>query len=56
MDKFKALVLNAQEDQVTCSLRTVKLQALSAGEVLVKVAYSSLNYKDMLAFQKDGGG
>ncbi|MFT8837489.1 YhdH/YhfP family quinone oxidoreductase [Liquorilactobacillus satsumensis] len=55
MDKFKALVLNAQEDQVTCSLRTVKLQALSAGEVLVKVAYSSLNYKDMLAFQKDGG-
>lgn len=53
---FKALVIREINDRVAYKVEdnfTKKL--LSTGDVLVKVCYSSVNYKDMLAFQKNGG-
>lgn len=55
MDTFKAIVVKENHDQVIYGLEDVNLDSLSDGEVLVKVAYSSINYKDMLAVQKNGG-
>jgi acrylyl-CoA reductase (NADPH) len=46
---FQALVLDQVGDEITPSLRTLERDALPAGDVLVSVAYSSLNYKDGLA-------
>jgi acrylyl-CoA reductase (NADPH) len=46
---FQALVIDQQGDGVTPSLRTLERDALPAGDVLVSVTYSSLNYKDGLA-------
>lgn len=48
MDRFNALVLDRNGGGVRASLRTLPLDALPDGEVLVSVAYSSLNYKDGL--------
>lgn len=55
MDLFKAIVIKQQEDEVTYGVEQVGEEQLSQGDVLVKVAYSSINYKDMLAVQKKGG-
>lgn len=55
MDTFKAIVVKEQQDQVIYGLEDVHMDALSEGEVLIKVAYSSINYKDMLAVQKNAG-
>ncbi|GEL04717.1 YhdH/YhfP family quinone oxidoreductase [Rummeliibacillus stabekisii] len=55
MDTFKAIVVKEQKDQVIYGLEDVHMDALSEGEVLIKVAYSSINYKDMLAVQKNAG-
>ncbi|ANU09688.1 NADPH:quinone reductase [Planococcus antarcticus DSM 14505] len=55
MDLFKAIRVNEQDDQVTYGLEEVTIDELSEGEVLIKVAYSSINYKDMLAVQKNTG-
>ncbi|RIH82569.1 putative acrylyl-CoA reductase AcuI [Calidithermus terrae] len=48
MASFKALVVESG-DPYTALLRDVSLDELPPGEVLVQVAYSSLNYKDGLA-------
>ncbi|USK74324.1 YhdH/YhfP family quinone oxidoreductase [Peribacillus frigoritolerans] len=53
MDSFKAIVINNEE--ITYNLESITLNNLSEGEVLIKVAFSSINYKDMLALQKNGG-
>lgn len=55
MDLFKAIVIKQQEDEVTYGVEQISEDQLSQGDVLVKVAYSSINYKDMLAVQKKGG-
>lgn len=55
MDLFKAIVIKQQEDEVTYGVEQISENQLSQGDVLVKVAYSSINYKDMLAVQKKGG-
>jgi acrylyl-CoA reductase (NADPH) len=49
MDRFNALVLDQKDGLVQASLRDLPKEALPEGEVLVSVAYSSLNYKDALA-------
>jgi len=54
-DTFKALVVREEEGQVQCKVEEVSQEFLSPGHVLVKVAYSSVNYKDMLAVQTKGG-
>lgn len=55
MNTFKAIIVKEKKDQVIYGLEDVSLDSLSDGEVLIKVAYSSINYKDMLAVQKNGG-
>lgn len=55
MDTFKAIVVKEEQEQVIYGLEDVNLDSLSDGEVLIKVSYSSINYKDMLAVQKNGG-
>nr|WP_251047480.1 YhdH/YhfP family quinone oxidoreductase [Planococcus sp. ISL-110] len=55
VNSFKAVRVNEQEDQVIYGLEEVNTDQLSEGDVLIKVAYSSINYKDMLAVQKNSG-
>ncbi len=45
----KAVVIDKTEDQQTVTLRDVSAADLPEGDVLVDVAYSTLNYKDALA-------
>lgn len=47
---FKALVLEKGDQQApTCTVKNLAEDQLPAGDVLVRVAYSTLNYKDALA-------
>ena len=56
MDTFKALIVRENEEEVTYQVEEqTKEIMLNAGEVIIKVAFSSVNYKDMLAVQKNGG-
>ena len=55
-DRFAAYVVNKQDDRVAGRVDTLSLADLPAGEVTIKVAYSSLNYKDGLACTGRGGG
>lgn len=48
-DTFRALVLDERDGQVTSTIQTLERAALPDGDVLVRVAYSGLNYKDGLA-------
>ncbi|WP_125565398.1 YhdH/YhfP family quinone oxidoreductase [Companilactobacillus insicii] len=51
MKKFKAITV----DENGYGIKNLSIDDLSAGNVLIKVMYSSLNYKDMLAVQPNGG-
>lgn len=51
--KFKALVVN-KNDNFTVKIDELTKKDLPEGEVLIKVAYSSVNYKDSLATIPDG--
>ena len=53
-DSFKALIVNKKEETFSVKIDQLTLDALPAGEVLIKVAYSSINYKDGLATIPDG--
>ena len=53
-DSFKALIVNKTEETFSVKIDQLTLNALPAGEVLIKVAYSSINYKDGLATIPDG--
>lgn len=55
MELFKAIVVKKMNGEVTYQLEDVSLADLSEGEVVIKVAYSSVNFKDMLAVQANGG-
>ncbi|WP_333649350.1 YhdH/YhfP family quinone oxidoreductase [Lacrimispora sp.] len=55
METFKAIVVEEKNDNIEFSLKETALDQLSEGEVVIKVHYSSVNYKDMLAVQKKGG-
>jgi len=48
-ESFKALVLDKKDGKVQAEIRRLGTDALPEGDVLVAVAYSSLNYKDGLA-------
>ena len=47
-DNFKALVLNQEGENFTREVRSIDRSFLKHGDVLVKVDYSDLNYKDAL--------
>ena len=53
-NKFKALVIDNQNENFTRSVQELNTSTLRDGNVLVKVDYSSLNYKDAMIL-KDGG-
>ena len=53
-NKFKALIIDNQNENFTRSVQELDTSALKDGNVLVKVDYSSLNYKDAMIL-KDGG-
>ncbi|WP_066186762.1 YhdH/YhfP family quinone oxidoreductase [Gracilibacillus timonensis] len=55
MDSFQAMVVKKTNDDVKYNVENVTLAHLSDGEVLIKVTYSSVNYKDMLAVQPNSG-
>ncbi|MTD41608.1 acryloyl-CoA reductase [Erwinia sp. CPCC 100877] len=55
MENFSGLVVNKQEDTITSTIETLTVNQLSQGEVLIEVAYSSVNFKDSLALKADGG-
>ncbi len=48
-ENFLAFRIHAEHDQYRAGVESMKLDALSPGEVVIKVAYSSVNYKDALA-------
>jgi acrylyl-CoA reductase (NADPH) len=48
-EPFRAFRIHADRDNFRAGIEDMRTDALSAGEVLVKVAYSSVNYKDALA-------
>jgi acrylyl-CoA reductase (NADPH) len=54
MDTFRALVVDKNDDGVVVELRNLTTDELPAGELLVKVVYSSINYKDALACIPNG--
>ena len=47
-DKFKAIVIDNQNEKFTREIKEIDKSQLKDGNVLVKVDYSSLNYKDAL--------
>src|SRR5271154_1471954 len=49
MSTFKALLVTQDDGKFAASIQPVDRATLPPGEVLVRVAYSSLNYKDGLA-------
>ena len=49
MTRFRAFRIHNDESGYRAGIETMDTGALSPGEVLVKVAYSSVNYKDALA-------
>jgi acrylyl-CoA reductase (NADPH) len=51
---FKALVIDKTESDFTVGIKNITLGDLPAGEVVIKVAYSSINYKDGLASIPEG--
>ena len=53
-DKFKAIVLNQIGDQFSREIKILDRSFFKSGDVLVKVEYSGLNYKDALIL-KNGG-
>lgn len=53
-EAFKALVVNKQENDFTVKLQELTLSDLPEGEVLIRVQYSSVNYKDSLASIPEG--
>ena len=53
-DKFKSIVLNQSGDQFSREIKNLDKSFFKTGDVLVKIDYSSLNYKDALIL-KNGG-
>ena len=52
--KFKAVVINNQNEKFTRDIKELDNSHLKDGNVLIKIDYSSLNYKDAMIL-KDGG-
>ena len=52
--KFKAVVIDNQNEKFTREIKEIDSEHLKDGNVLIKVDYSSLNYKDAMIL-KDGG-
>ncbi len=53
--KFKALVIEEQDGAFVRNIKTQTISNLQLGEVVIKVNYSSLNYKDALSSSGNKG-
>ena len=53
-DKFKAVVINNQNEKFTREIKEIENNNLKDGNTLVKIDYSSLNYKDALILNNGG--
>ncbi len=49
MQSFKAFRIHEQDGRIAGRFDTIGLDDLAAGEVVVRVRYSTINYKDALA-------
>lgn len=49
MSTFRALIAEGSADRYATHLENLAVDALPPGDVLIEIAYSSLNYKDALA-------
>jgi NADPH2:quinone reductase len=49
MSKFKAFRINERDKRIVAGFETMGVDELTPGEVLIRVRYSSINYKDALA-------
>lgn len=49
MNSFRALRIHRESDRIFSRLESITLADLNPGEVVIKVAYSGINYKDALA-------
>lgn len=55
MDDFQALVARQDGDRIDAAVETLTETDLPPGEVTIRVAYSSVNFKDALALTPKGG-
>ena len=53
-NKFKAVLINNENEKFSRAIKELSINDLKDGNVLVKIEYSSLNYKDALILN-DGG-
>ena len=53
-EKFKAVIIDNQNEKFSRDIKELSLNDLKDGNVLVKVDYSSLNYKDALILNNGG--
>ena len=55
MERFKAFRVFSEDDKVAGRVVDLTLDQLSAGEVVFRTSYSSVNFKDALASTGTGG-
>ncbi|OMC41218.1 quinone oxidoreductase [Mycobacterium sp. GA-1841] len=55
MDTFQALIARQDGDRIAAAVETLQASDLPAGEVTIRVHYSSVNFKDALALTAKGG-
>lgn len=55
METFKAFRVEEVEEKFVSAIKEMPFETLEEGEVLIKVQYSSLNYKDALSFAGNKG-
>ena len=49
MNAFKAFRIHEREGKIAAGFEQMDVDALTAGDVVIRVKYSSINYKDALA-------
>ena len=48
-DTYKSIIVSYENDSFSCSYKKQKFRDLNKNEVLVKISYSTINYKDALS-------
>ena len=54
MQDFRAYRIDQQDGNIVADFCTLNIDDLSAGEVVIKVSHSTINYKDALAASGKG--
>lgn len=49
MEKFRAFRIDKQDDKIVAGFQRLNIDDLTEGNVVVKISYSTINYKDALA-------